>query len=70
MAIDNGINWDFFKCKRKAIHALNHGCYSKYKYYHDNGVNRLIDNRDEVFPRLSMLSSLYGLDLFMKEVKV
>lgn len=69
MVNDFGINWDLFKTNRKAIHALKHGCYSKYKYYHDDGVKRLIDNRDEVFPRLSMLSFLYGLDLFMKEVR-
>lgn len=67
--MDFGINWDLFKAKRKAIHALHHGFYAKYKYYHDDSVKRLIDNRDDVFPRLSMLSSLYGLDLFMKEVR-
>lgn len=67
--MDFGINWDLFKTKRKAIHALDHGFYAKYKYYHDDGVKRLIDNRDEVFPRLSMLSSIYDLDLFKKEVR-
>lgn len=66
--MDSGINWDFFKTNRKAIHALSHGNYAKYKYLHDNAVKRLIDNRDVVFPRLVTLSSLYELDYFVKEV--
>lgn len=62
MAIDNGICWDYFKCNRKAIHALNHGFYAKYKYYHDDSCRRLIDNRDKVFPILAALSFVYICD--------
>lgn len=62
MASDIGICWDYFKTNRKAIHAFNHGFYSKYKYYHDDSCRRLIENRDKVFPILVSLSFVYVLD--------
>lgn len=59
MSSDIGICWDYFKANRKSIHALNHGFYAKYKYYHDDSCRRLIENRDKVFPILATLSFVF-----------